>query len=210
VLDRSYKIRNTFAMPTSKKFARNDESEVTFFRSTADFRNWLEKNYAKAKQLWVGFHRKDSGRPSITWPESVDEALCFGWIDGLRKRIDAQSYKIRFTPRRAISYWSTINIGRVEELTRAGRMRPAGIKAFAQRTPERSGNYSYENRKSTKLDRRAEKQIRASPAAWKFFQAQTPSYRQVITWWVMSAKKDETRARRVAKLIGHSAGGKRL
>ena len=162
------------------------------------------------QELWVGFYRKDSGRTSITWPESVDEALCFGWIDGLRKRIDAESYMIRFTPRRAISYWSMINIARVVELKRAGRMHSAGLRAFEQRAPERSGTYSYENRKRTKLDKRAEKQFRSSPAAWKLFQEQTPSYRQFTTWWVMSAKKEETRARRLAKLIEYSARGKRL
>jgi uncharacterized protein YdeI (YjbR/CyaY-like superfamily) len=183
---------------------------IRFFSRPIDFRIWLEKNHATAKELWVGFYRKDSGRPSVTWPESVDEALCFGWIDGIRKRIDAESYKIRFSPRRAASYWSLINIARVEELTRAGRMRPSGLKAFARRTPERSGYYSYENRKTTKLDRRVEKQIRASPAAWKFFQAQPPSYRQNITSWLMSAKKEETRTRRLAKLIEQSARGKRL
>jgi uncharacterized protein YdeI (YjbR/CyaY-like superfamily) len=184
--------------------------KAKFFSSPFNFRNWLEQNHADAKELWVGFWRKDSGKQSITWPESVDEALCFGWIDGIRKRIDSESYKIRFTPRRVQSYWSKINIGRMEELTRAGRVRSAGIKAFKQRTPERSGNYSYENRKKTKLDKQAEKQIRSSPAAWKFFQAQAPSYRQVITWWVMSAKKEETRARRLAKLIDYSVRGKRL
>ncbi len=197
-------------MPASRKSDHKNERKITFFRSPSTFREWLEQNHADAQELWVGFYRKDSGRPSITWPESVDEALCFGWIDGLRKRIDAESYMIRFTPRRAISYWSIINIGRVEELKRADRMHPAGIKTFEQRAPERSGTYSYENRKRTKLDKRAEKQIRSSPAAWKFFQAQTLSYRQVIMWWVMSAKKEETRARRLAKLIEYSARGKKL
>jgi len=187
-----------------------DSKSVIFFPTPPHFRNWLEQNHARAKELWVGFYRKDSGRPSITWPESVDEALCFGWIDGLRKAIDAQSYKIRFTPRRTRSYWSLINIARAQELTRAGRMHPAGKKAFLQRTPERSGNYSYENRKNAKLDKRTERQIRSSPAAWKFFQSQTPSYRHAITWWVMSAKKEETRAKRMAKLIEQSARGKRL
>jgi uncharacterized protein YdeI (YjbR/CyaY-like superfamily) len=197
-------------MPSSQKSTLNRAKQIMFFRSPSTFRKWLEQNHADVQELWVGFYRKDSGRPSITWPESVDEALCFGWIDGLRKRIDAESYVIRFTPRRAISYWSMLNIARVEELTRVGRMHPAGIKPFEQRAPERSGTYSYENRKRTKLDKRAEKQIRSSPAAWKFFQAQTPSYRQFITWWVMSAKREETHARRLAKLIEYSARGKRL
>ena len=189
---------------------KEDPRPILFFLSASDFRNWLELHHATATELWVGFYRKDSGRQSITWPESVDEALCFGWIDGLRKRIDTQSYKIRFTPRRTKSYWSLINIGRAEELTRAGRMRAAGTKAFAQRAPERSGNYSYETRMKMQLDKRTEKQIRAAPAAWKFFQAQTPSYRKVMTWWIMSAKKEETRARRLAKLLEYSARGKRL
>jgi uncharacterized protein YdeI (YjbR/CyaY-like superfamily) len=197
-------------MASSLKSNRKSAKKITFFRSPSTFRKWLEQNHAHAQELWVGFYRKDSGRPSITWPESVDEALCYGWIDGLRKRIDAESYVIRFTPRRALSYWSIINIGRVEELKRAGRMHPAGIKTFEQRTSARSGTYSYENQKRTKLDKRAEKQIRSAPAAWKFFQAQTPSYRQFITWWVMSAKKEETRAQRLARLIEHSARGKRL
>jgi uncharacterized protein YdeI (YjbR/CyaY-like superfamily) len=183
---------------------------VTFFTKPAHFRRWLEKNHASETELWVGFYRKDSKRPSITWPESVDEALCFGWIDGLRKRIDAESYKIRFTPRRANSYWSIINTKRAEELMRAGRMRAAGRKTFARRSPESSGNYSYEKRIAMRLDRTAERQLRASSAAWKFFQTQTPSYRQVMTWWVMSAKKEETRARRLAKLIQYSRKGKRL
>ena len=184
--------------------------KATFFPSPSDFRKWLKQNHASETELWVGFYRKDSGRPSITWPQSVDEALCFGWIDGLRKRVDAQSYKIRFTPRKAKSNWSAINIGRVQELTRSDRMRSAGMKAFAQRIPERSGIYAYENRKTATLDKYAEKQIRSSPAAWKFFQAQPASYRQVVTWWVTTAKKKETRARRITKLIEQSALGKRL
>lgn len=184
-------------------------TKVTFFRTPSHFRKWLEQNAATTKELWVGFYRKDSGRPSITWPESVDEALCFGWIDGLRKRIDPESYKIRFTPRRATSYWSMINIGRAEELARAGRMHPAGLKAFKRRAMPRS-KYSYENREKTKLAPGAQKQLRASPAAWKFFHAQTPAYRRMMTWWVMSAKKDETRARRVQKLVEASLGGRRL
>ena len=119
-------------MPSSLKSTQNSAKRITFFRSPSAFRKWLEQNHADAQELWVGFYRKDSGRPSITWPESVDEALCFGWIDGLRKRIDSESYMIRFTRRRAISYWSIINIGRVEELRRAGRMHPAAFKTFEQ------------------------------------------------------------------------------
>lgn len=185
-------------------------TKITFFRTPSHFRKWLEQNHETVTELWVGFYRKGSGRLSITWPESVDEALCFGWIDGLRKGIDPESYKIRFTPRKTRSNWSALNIGRVEELTRTGRIRPAGSKAFAQRIPERSGIYSYENRKTAVLDKRAEKQIRSSPAAWKFFQAQPPSYRQVVTWWIVSAKREETRAKRLEKLIDYSARRKRV
>ncbi len=188
---------------------RDKSTKVTFFRTPAHFRKWLEQNHATTAELWVGFYRKDSGRPSITWPESVDEALCFGWIDGLRKRIDVESYKIRFTPRRAMSYWSMINTRRANELLRAGRMHPAGLKAFKRRAATRS-KYSYENRENMELAPRAAKQLRASPLAWKFFQAQTPAYRQMMTWWVMSAKKEETRARRMQKLVEASLGGKRL
>ncbi len=184
--------------------------KVVFFRSPAKFRKWLEQNHATTPELWVGFHRKDSGRPSITWPESVDEALCVGWIDGLRKTIDEKSYKIRFTPRKSKSNWSTVNIRRVEELTRTGRMRPAGVEAFARRAPARSGIYAYENRKTAELGKRAEQEFRSSPAAWKFFQAQPASYRHTAVWWIISAKKEETRSNRLAKLIEASGRGRRI
>jgi uncharacterized protein YdeI (YjbR/CyaY-like superfamily) len=136
----------------------------------------------------VGFHRKASGRPSITWPEAIDEALCFGWIDGLRKTIGSESYKIRFTPRRPTSNWSAINTHRMKELMHEGRVRPAGIKAFQKRVPERSGIYSYENRKSATLGAGAKKRF----LAWKFFQQQPASYRQAAIWWVVSAKRPQT------------------
>jgi uncharacterized protein YdeI (YjbR/CyaY-like superfamily) len=183
---------------------------VTFFRSPSDFRKWLEQHHVTARELWVGYYKKNSGKRSITWPESVDEALCFGWIDGLRKTIDAQSYKIRFTPRQLKSNWSAVNIRRVGELMHEDRMRTAGLKAFELRAPERSGIYSYENRKAAVLNKSAEKQFRLSPAAWDFFQAQAASYRQTAIWWVLSAKQEETRQTRLKKLIGNSASGKRL
>ncbi len=185
-------------------------TQVSFFRTPSDFRKWLEQNHAITLELWVGFYKKDSGRPSITWPESVDEALCVGWIDGLRKTIDDTSYKIRFTPRKAKSNWSTVNIRRVEELTRTGRMRPAGVEAFARRASEKSGIYAYENRRTAGLGKRAEQEFRSSPAAWKFFQAQPASYRHTAIWRIVSAKKEETRCNRLAKLIEASDRGKRL
>jgi len=180
-----------------------------FFRTPADFRSWLEKNHATATELWVGFYTKHSGKPSITRPESVDQALCFGWIDGLRKRVDEISYQIRFSPRRRGSIWSATNIKRAEELAREKQMRPIGLKAFAARIENKSGIYSYEQR-STKLRQPHAKLLKKNKAAWNFFQTQSPSYRKMIGWWIISAKKEATRMARLAKLIGESAKGKRL
>src|SRR6266566_341145 len=146
------------------------EDSSIFFAKPAAFRAWLEKHHQIKREQWVGFHRKVSGRPSITWPEAVDEALCFGWIDGLRKTIDADSYKIRFTPRKPTSNWSAVNIRRIQELAREGRTHPAGIRVFKQRAPDRSGIYAYENRQSAVLSEAAEKQFRSKHAAWDFFQ----------------------------------------
>ena len=185
-------------------------TEIRFFATPEDFRKWLKVHHENARELWVGFYKKGSGRPSITWPESVDEALCVGWIDGLRKTIDAESYKIRFTPRKTTSNWSAVNIGRVRELTRLGRMRPAGLKAFELRKEEKSGIYAYENRKSAVLGEAAEKRFRSRPKAWAFFQKQPAGYRKIATWWVISAKKEETRQQRLEKLIAQSEAGRRL
>jgi len=177
-----------------------------FFATPADFRQWLEEHHANARELWVGFHKKGSGRPSITWPESVDEALCFGWIDGVRKSIDDESYVIRFTPRKATSTWSAVNIKRITELIGQGRVFPAGLEAFERRSEKKSGIYSYEQqRDSAKLDKAHEQQFRAQKAAWEYFQAQPPGYKKLVTWWVVSAKKEETRQRRLATLIEASA-----
>jgi uncharacterized protein YdeI (YjbR/CyaY-like superfamily) len=180
-----------------------------FFQTPADFGTWLEKNHARATELWVGFYKKDSGKPSITWPESVDQALCFGWIDGIRKGVDEISYQIRFTPRRRGSIWSAINIKRAKELARQKQMRPAGLKAFAARTENKSGIYSYEQR-STELSQPYANLLKKNKAAWNFFEKQPPSYRKMIGWWIISAKKEETRMARLAKLISESAKGKRL
>jgi uncharacterized protein YdeI (YjbR/CyaY-like superfamily) len=180
-----------------------------FFRTPADFRTWLEKNHATATELWVGFYKKDSGKPSITWPESVDQALCFGWIDGIRKRVDEISYQIRFTPRRHGSIWSATNIKRAKELARQKQMRPIGLKAFAARIENKSGIYSYEER-STELSEPYTKLLKKNPTACNFFKQQPPSYRKMIGWWIVSAKKEEARMDRLAKLISKSAKGKRL
>jgi uncharacterized protein YdeI (YjbR/CyaY-like superfamily) len=180
-----------------------------FFRAPTDFGSWLEKNHATATELWVGFYKKDSGKPSITWPESVDQALCFGWIDGIRKQVDEISYQIRFTPRRRGSIWSAINIRRAKELVSQKQMRPAGLKAFETRIENKSGVYSYEQR-SSELSEPYAKLLKKNKRAWNFFQTQPPSYRKMIGWWIISAKKEETRVARLAKLISESAKGKRL
>lgn len=158
----------------------------------------------------MGFYKKASGRPSITWPESVDEALCVGWIDGLRKSRDESSYMIRFTPRKAGSTWSAVNIARVEELTEQGRMRAAGVEAFARRIEAKSAIYAYEQRDRAALDAGSEQQFRARPAAWKFFQAQPAWYRRTAMWWVISAKREETRQKRLATLIADSDAGRTI
>jgi uncharacterized protein YdeI (YjbR/CyaY-like superfamily) len=160
--------------------------------------------------LLVGFYKKASGKPSITWPESVDAALSFGWIDGIRKSIDETSYTIRFTPRKPGSTWSAVNIRRAQELIKLGLMHPAGLKAFQQRDERKSAIYSYEQRHSATFGDDFEKQFRANRSAWEFFQSQPPGYRQITTYWVMSATKEETRLRRLATLIDDSANARRI
>jgi uncharacterized protein YdeI (YjbR/CyaY-like superfamily) len=182
---------------------------VRFFKTPADLRKWFAKHHATGDPVWIGFYRKGSGEPSITWPESVDEALCVGWIDGVRKSIDATRYKIRFTPRRRGSIWSAVNIARVAVLEREQRMQPAGRAAFADRRENRSGVYAYEQR-PVELPEPYSTLLKQNAAAHAFFTAQPPSYRKLATWWVVSAKKEETRAARVAKLIEVSLAGKRL
>jgi len=181
----------------------------TFFASSSELRQWLAEHHAETKELWVGFYKKSSGKPSITWPEAVDEALCFGWIDGVRKSIDDVSYTIRFTPRKPRSIWSAVNIKRAKELTRLGLMRQAGLKAFEKRAEEKSGIYAYEQ-KNAELDDAYEQQFRANKKAWDFFQAQAPWYQRTATWWVISAKKEETRLRRLATLIEDSENGRTI
>jgi len=183
--------------------------KIVFFRSPADFRNWLKKHHASETELWVGFYKKGSGRASITWPESVDEALCVGWIDGIRKSIDDISYKIRFTPRKPGSIWSAVNIRRVGVLVDEGRMQPAGLKAYQARKENKSGIYSYEQRRD-QLEEPYASLLRRNKAAWDFFQAQPPSYKKLAGWYVVSAKKEETRLKRLEKLIEDSAQGKRI
>jgi len=182
---------------------------IKFFSNASKFRQWLDKHHDRESELWVGFYKKQSGKPSITYPEALDEALCYGWIDGIRKSIDDVSYKIRFTPRQAKSTWSLVNIKRVEELKRLGRMRASGLNAFETRDPKRSGIYSFENR-PRKLAPVYEKKFQSNKRAWAFFQAQPPGYQRIASWYVMSAKKDETRLRRLATLISESEKGVRI
>jgi len=182
----------------------------TFFETPDDFRGWLEGNHATATELWVGFYKVGSQRQSITWPQAVDEALCVGWIDAVRKSLGAESYMIRFTPRKAGSNWSAVNIGRVAELRKDGRMKAAGEAAFARRTEAKSGVYSYEQREHAGLDAESEKAFRAQREAWKFWEAQAPWYRRTASWWVVSAKRAETRQKRLATLIEDSAAGRTL
>ena len=180
-----------------------------FFPTPAAFRKWLAANHDKSKELWVGFYKKDTGKPSIDWPESVDEALCFGWIDGIRKSIDEDSFKIRFTPRRPGSIWSAVNTRNVDRLIKEKKMHPAGLKAYEQRKENRSGIYSYEQR-SPELVEPYTKEFKLHKAAWKFFQAQPPSYRKMMNWFIVSAKQEETRLKRLQQLIEASSRGQRL
>ena len=182
----------------------------TFFAEPADFRAWLEENHERASELLVGFYKKATGRPSITWPEAVDEALCFGWIDGIRRSLGDESYTIRFTPRKARSTWSAVNIEHARELVAEGRMRPAGLAAFEARSDDRSAIYAYEQRHDAKLAPDEEREFRSNERAWAFFVAQPPSYRKTALWWVVSAKREETRARRLRTLVEDSSDGRRL
>jgi uncharacterized protein YdeI (YjbR/CyaY-like superfamily) len=183
--------------------------KINYFKSASEFRRWLELNQARVSELWVGFFKKDSGRGGLTYAEAVDEALCFGWIDGVKKRVDELSYTHRFTPRRPRSNWSRINIQHAERLKKAGRMTPAGLKAYAARVPERSGVYSFENAPRI-LAAADEERFKAEKVAWEFFQRQPPGYQRLAIWWIVSAKKPETRSRRLGRLIDDSRNGRRL
>jgi uncharacterized protein YdeI (YjbR/CyaY-like superfamily) len=179
-----------------------------YFRSASEWRAWLERHHADSDEVLVGFHRRGTGKPSLTWSESVDEALCFGWIDGVRRRVDAERYTIRFTPRKPTSTWSAVNVARMRALEDAGRMTAPGRAAFDRRREDRTAIYSYEQRHLASFDPAAERRFRTNRKAWTYWQAQSPSYRKNATYWVMSAKRDETRQRRLTKLIEDSAQGR--
>jgi len=180
-----------------------------FFSSPAQFRQWLEQNHDRATELLVGFHKKSSGKKSITYAEALDEALCFGWIDGVRKGLNETSYVQRFSPRKPRSIWSLINVRHVERLKKQGRMHPAGLGAYARRDPKRTGIYSFEN-EPHKLAPAYEKRFRENKNAWKFFQEQPPYYKKLMIFRIMSAKKEETRLRRLEQTIESSVQGKRI
>ncbi len=181
-----------------------------FFANAAAFRTWLEAHCASEAELLVGFHKLDSGKPSMSWPESVDEALCFGWIDGVRKRIDDLSYSIRFTPRKATSIWSAVNIAKIEKLQAEGKMTTAGTKAFAHRQEHKSKVYAYEQSATAELSPEELQTFKRDAQAWAFFEATPPSYKRVILHWITSAKKAETRATRFSSLFKACAAGQRL
>jgi uncharacterized protein YdeI (YjbR/CyaY-like superfamily) len=183
---------------------------AVFFETPADFRAWLAENHETADELWVGFHKKATGKPSITWPEAVDEALRVGWIDSLRRSLGEESYMIRFTPRKPRSTWSAVNVARAEELVAQGRMQPAGLAAFEARTDDNSAIYAYEQRHAAKLEPEQEREFRANERAWEYFRSRPPSYRRTAIWWVVSAKREETRARRLRTLIEDSAQGRTI
>lgn len=185
-------------------------SEATFFDTPEAFRAWLEANAASAAALLVGFRKVGTGRPSMTWPQSVDEALCVGWIDGVRKRIDNEAYSIRFTPRRAGSIWSAVNIAKFEQLRLQGRMTPAGEAAFACRTEAKSAVYAYEQAEAAVLTAEEQRVLQDHAAAWAYFEAAPPGYRRVVLHWVTTAKRPATRAARLTQLVAACAAGQRL
>ncbi|MEZ0293227.1 MAG: YdeI family protein [Solirubrobacteraceae bacterium] len=185
-------------------------SEPIYFASAAEFGNWLAEHHANATEVWVGYWKKHTGKPSLVWSDAVDEALCFGWIDGVLRRVDDERHMQRFTPRKPTSNWSAVNVAKVAALREAGRMRSAGEAAFARRRPDRTGVYSFEQPADPQLAPEQRARFEAEPEAWAFFQAQPPSYRKQASWWVISAKKPETRARRLALLISDSAAGERI
>jgi uncharacterized protein YdeI (YjbR/CyaY-like superfamily) len=183
-------------------------SDPIYFASPEEFRAWLEQHHESDTEVWLGMWKRATGKPSCSWAEAVDEALCFGWIDGLVRRVDDERHMQRFTPRKPTSNWSAINVANVERLRAEGRMRPAGEAAFARRRDDRTAVYSHEQRKSPQLAPDEQVQLEADADAWAFFSARPPSYRRPAIWWVISAKRPETRARRLATLIADSAAGR--
>lgn len=192
-----------------RRTAGSDAAHPKFFRSARELRTWLEKHHSSVSELWVGLYKKSSGKQSITWPEVVDQLLCFGWIDGIRKSVDEISYANRVTPRRPDSNWSAVNLRRMAELIAAGAVQPAGLRAYDTRDPLKAERYSFE-REDAALDPGMTRTFKRNPTAWRFFTSQPPSYRRIASWWVVSAKREETRRRRLETLISDSAAGQRI
>lgn len=184
--------------------------EPRFFKTQDDFRKWLDKNHEKETELLVGFYKTSSGKPSMTWPESVDQALCYGWIDGVRKSLGEEAYTIRFTPRKATSIWSAVNIEKMEALQMKGMMKPAGLAAFEKRKESKSRVYSHERKEAAELPADMEKQFKADKEAWEFFIKQAPSYRKAVIHVIISAKQEKTKQSRFEKLLNASREGKRI
>jgi uncharacterized protein YdeI (YjbR/CyaY-like superfamily) len=180
-----------------------------FFPTPADFREWLAQHHNQASEVWVGFYKVGSGKPSITWSEAVDQALCYGWIDGIRKSIDADSYQIRFTPRKPNSIWSAVNLRKMQELIQAGLMQPAGLAIYEKRKENNAQLYSFEQ-EVVVLSEADQNELASNEKAWHFFQSQAPSYRKAAIWWVISAKTEATRRKRLTTLIQDSEAGQRL
>lgn len=185
-------------------------TKILFFKTSMNLRRWFEKHHAKKSEQWIGFYKTTSGKQSITWPESVDQALCFGWIDGVRKSIDEQRYTIRFTPRKGTSIWSAINIKKVEELKKIGLMTEAGLNAFQHRDKKKSNLYSFEQRKHPEFPAPFLKRFKTNQKAWKYFSSMPPWYRRTSTWWVISAKQEPTRLKRLIQLIDDSERGRTI
>jgi uncharacterized protein YdeI (YjbR/CyaY-like superfamily) len=180
-----------------------------YFKSQSEFRKWLETNHTTETELMLGFYKKGSGKASITYPEALDEALCFGWIDGVRRRLTDDAYVQRFSPRKAKSIWSNVNVRHVERLKKLGRMAPAGLKAYELKDPKKTGVYSFENR-PRELSPAYEKQFRSNKKAWEFFEKQPPGFKRLMIFRVMEGKQEETRQRRLEQLIESSGKGERL
>jgi|SRR5688572_3417393 len=187
----------------------SSEADPHFFSSATEFRRWLKKNHARVDEFWIGFWKKSTGRGGLTYEEAVEESLCYGWIDGVKKSRDAESFKQRFTPRRPRSIWSAINIRKVEALKKKRLMAEPGLAAFALRDPKRSGIYAFE-RPDAVFDPALARRLKANKGAWTFFAAQPPGYRRLMTHWVMSPKREETRERRLSRLLEASARGARV
>ena len=184
--------------------ALNEETPPQFFEDVKEFRKWLTENHRSEKAIWLGFYKKSTGKKSIDWPGSVDQALCFGWIDGIRKSIDEKSYKIRFTPRKPGSHWSKVNIQKIKELKKKNLLLPDGLKAFEKRKKERTGLASFEQG-DLNLPEEFNKEFRKSKGAYSFFRSKAPSYQKQCVWWIVSAKREETRQKRFKILVNSCA-----